>query len=132
MGEAKRRKQLDANYGKVVHQIRTTQDFDKHLIRLFRSFSEEWYEYVEGTNFDLDEVIQKLTNSIEKKFSFYKSSDQQLLATALIHLYSETANDYLEILSKQDDAVDKTTVHKLFVDCLIKILKPWLNEHQQQ
>lgn len=134
MGEAKRRKQLDANYGKV-HQIRTTQEFGNHIIKLFESLSEKWYEYIEATNFDLDEVIQKLTNTTEQQFSSYKASDQQLLATALIRLYSEAGNDYLKMLSKQDDkddAVDQATVYGLFIECLIKVLKPWLNEDQQR
>jgi hypothetical protein len=134
MGEAKRRKQLDVNYGKI-YQIRTNQEFENHLIKLYEIVSEKWYEYIEGNHFDLDEVVQKLTSSIEKQFSSYKASDQQLLATALMHLHLEAGDDYLKSLFKQkneNDAVDQVTVYELFIKCLIKVLKPWLNEEQQR
>ena len=134
MGEAKRRKQLDVNYGKI-YQIRTTQEFENHLIKLFENLSEKWYEHIEGDHFDLDEVMQNFTNSTEQHFSSYKASDQQLLATALMHEHLEAGKDYFKMLSKQrneENAVDGISIYGLFIECLIKVLKPWLNEDHQQ
>ena len=134
MGEAKRRKQRHASYGQI-HQIRTGQDLEYHTGKLFNYFSKQCYENIEATNANLDEVNQRLADSVQKQLSLYKSSDRQLLATSLIGMYTEAARDYLEVLSEQnnqDNAEKQVMVLGMFLECLIKALKPWLNEEQQR
>lgn len=131
MGDAKRRKQRDVSYGQV-HQISTTQELHRHLEKLFKDFSKKLQENLEATNGNFDEVTQRLANWIQKQFSCYKASDRQLLATALISMYTEAGNDYLETLFTQNDTKDQAMVLRMFMECLIKVLKPWLSEEQQQ
>lgn len=131
MGEAKRRKQRDVSYGQV-YQISTTEELHRHVRKLFQDFSKKWYENIEATNVNLDEVNQRLADRMQKQLSCYKASDRQVLATALIGRYTAAGEDYLEMVLKQDDAEDQVTTLRMFMECLIKVLKPWLDEDQKR
>jgi hypothetical protein len=131
MGDAKRRKQRDVSYGQI-YQIRTTEDFQRHLDKLFKNFYLKWEEAMHATNNNLDEVNQRLADRMQEQFSCYKVSDRQLFATALLRMYIEAGTDYLDTLFKPDKLEDQAMVLKMFIECLIKVLKPWLSEDQQR
>jgi hypothetical protein len=47
-------------------------------------------------------------------------------------MYAGEGEDYLEMVLKQDDAEDQAIVLIMFMECLLKVLKPWLDENQKR
>jgi hypothetical protein len=131
MGEAKRRKQRDVSYGQF-YQVRTTEDIERHVEKLSKDFSKKWHENLEATNGNLDEVTARLADRMQKELSCYKAADRQVLTTGLINMYAGEGEDYLEMVLKQDDAEDQAIVLIMFMECLLKVLKPWLDENQKR
>lgn len=94
MGEAKRRKQRDHSY-RLVYQVRSSQHLERHVEKLFKDLSEQWYENLKSTNVNSDEVTKRLAGWVQQQLSSYKEPDRQVLANALISTYAAAGGDYL-------------------------------------
>ncbi len=123
MGEAKRRKQLDSNYGKI-HFLATPAEKDKHIKKiiheLFSQFKSELTELITAETIpeNYDAIQEKLAAWLSHKLSDYHPCDRTAIANALILYCGEMSAEY-----------DCSPV--LFM-CFVDMTSPHLPEEERQ
>jgi hypothetical protein len=131
MGEAKRRKQRDLNYGKV-HYIKSRGDSERHALKLFGNFSEQLKEIQKSTNLNSNEINQKLTTWMEQQLSYYTETDRKVLANEVVSLFLVAGGKYITASYETDGYLNQEQKFIKVMRCLIKVLEPWLDEEIKQ
>lgn len=117
MGEAKRRKQLDATYGNVPRL--TSRDLQqKHVNLIVDELSQKFATEIEQiaaaesiiNSYEFDK--QLISDWLHSKLELYRQSDRTLLASSIMTIYAEIAMKY------------KTS--PLLIKFWYEILKPFL------
>ena len=99
MGEAKRRKQRDANYGSVPSLTSASQQ-QKHVDLIIDQLSQTFVKEIkqiaaaESMIDSYDSYKQLISDWLNKKLELYRASDRLLLASSIMTVYAEIAMQY--------------------------------------
>jgi len=124
MGEAKRRKQFDRNYG-TIPSLSSPDQKQKHVDRLIDRLSTEFKQEIkevaaaETIIEPYDRYCQSMSEWCEQQLATYQPEDRTLIASSVMTCYAEIAMKY----------ESSPLLIKLFFD----VLKPHLSpeKHQQ-
>lgn len=132
MGEAKRRKQLDASYGQG-RDISNSQSFARHVGKLFFEADEIWTRDLRAHG-DFKQADKTLTDWMQQQLSCFKAQDRPNVATALINLYLEAGARYMNDLSQHQvpDLDDHHLAWGRMFHAIAKASEPWLPEEIKQ
>ncbi|HEY9903559.1 MAG TPA: hypothetical protein V6D43_14240 [Candidatus Sericytochromatia bacterium] len=128
MGEAKRRKQRDASYGKS-YDITSPRSLAHHLRKLFLEADQVWGDEL-GIHYDLEQADNKLAEWMQQQMSCFKAQDRLIMATALVTQYLDAGVQYTQHLSErypQDLEEHRAGWGRMF-QAIAKSLEPWLPE----
>ena len=123
MGEAKRRKQLDSNYGSVPNLTSQSQK-QKHVERIIDELSQQFKGEIkeiaaaESIIESYDRYCQLISAWIEQRLAIYQSEDRTSIASSIMSCYAEITAKY----------ESSPLLIKLFFD----VLKPWLAPEKRQ
>ena len=123
MGEAKRRKQLDSNYGRV-HFLTSQSQKQKHVERIIDELSEQFKDEIkkiaaaESIIEPYDRYCQLISAWINRRLAIYQPDDRTLIANSIMIFHAEFAMKY----------ESSPLLIKLFFD----VLKPLLSSETRQ
>ncbi|MEL6495786.1 MAG: hypothetical protein AAFQ41_11805 [Cyanobacteria bacterium J06623_7] len=123
MGEAKRRKQLDQDYGKVPSLSSQGQQ-QKHIESIMQELSQQFSQEIkdiaaaESIIEPYESYCDAISAWIEKRLAIYQADDRSLIASSIMTCYAEIAMKY----------ESSPLLIKLFFD----VLKPLLAPEKQQ
>ncbi|MEL6929573.1 MAG: hypothetical protein AAFO95_13170 [Cyanobacteria bacterium J06600_6] len=124
MGEAKRRKQLDQDYGRIPalnSQNQKQQHVDRIIDRLSAQFRQEIKEIAAAESIiePYDRYCKSMSDWINQQLATYQPEDQTLIASSIMTCYAEIAMKY----------ESSPLLIKFFFDVLKSLLSP--EKHQQ-
>ena len=99
MGEAKRRKKLDSNYGKIP-LFRALEDYEKEARQIVDELhSENEIEmtilvYAQKFPDNYQEIRAQFAEWLENRLSKYRKQDQEILANYLLSFFTTTYEEY--------------------------------------
>ena len=123
MGEAKRRKQLDSNYGRVPSLTSQSQK-EKHVDRIIDELSQQFKDEIkeiataESIIEPYHRYCQSMSAWINRRLATYQPGDRTLIASSIMICYAEIAMKY----------ESSPLLIKLFFD----VLKPLLSSETRQ
>lgn len=128
MGEAKRRKLLDANYGHG-HDISNPKSRDYHAKKLFVAVDTLWTEDF-LSHADFKQADKTVADWMQQQMSSFKVADRSTLARSLTYLYLEAGQWFLSELSRRrvPNLEDQNTAWIMKFRAVVKALEPWLPE----
>ena len=99
MGEAKRRQQLDANYGKIP-SLNSANQQQRHVDLIIEQLSQNFAPQIkhiaaaESMIDAYDAHKQLISDWLNKKLELYHQSDRLFLASSIMTVYAEIAMEY--------------------------------------
>ena len=126
MGEAKRRAQLDPNFGKVPHLSTTAlKDRQAELVleQLFTRFSVELKKLITAQSFpdNYSQVSDQITNWLHHRLLKYYPSDRQYIAQFIFRLMTHLSSE-----SVVDQSGTQNEVSLVLFCCFLKATKNYL------
>ena len=119
MGESKRRKQLDSNYG-TIPLLSSKSQPEKHVNSIIESLSVKFETEIkaiasaESIPDNYMPIKQRINRWLEGILEPYRESDRTLIASSIMACYAQIANEY--------------ETSPLLIKCFFEILEPLLPE----
>ena len=126
MGEAKRRKQLDPNYGRVYslsNKALKLQEAERILTELFESFSKELKQLMIAVDFpdNYSQTTESIKDCFELRVSKYTHDDRCFIARFIFGLMC-----HLEETLVADDYNREYPVSPIIICCFLEVTKQYL------
>lgn len=128
MGEAKRRKKLDKNYG-VIYKINNQVELSMHIDKLFARLTQKWQSEVVEEKTE-EKALKKLQGWINEELNSYKEADRTLLANSLITSYAAMGD--IAFRKHLFETKDNKLGYLIFIRSLILVLEPWLDDYKKE
>lgn len=130
MGEAKRRKLLDANYGQG-HDISSPRSLARHIRILFRETDPVWFKELR-VYLDPERADKMLADWMQQRMSSFKAQDRPTVATALAAQYVESGTRFMKAKQQASETEDYETAWGRMFQAIVKSLEPWLPDDIKQ
>ncbi len=132
MGEAARRKKIDANYGKVP-SLKTSDSISKYGEIIIEDLFDEFKELLRNVMLgksdpeNYQEELLKIQQGLDKRLSNYRDVDRPMLVKYLLVLISELSSEIIE-----DEEGNPREVSPMLMFYLLKAGQKYLTLQENQ